>query len=196
MSFDFDAWREGYDAMTWSDHVATYSELHRLYPIQRHFDATACGEFLDLIKPPRVMEIGGWDGELASLVLPSRPFIRYWQNADACPEVVAGPVCTDPRYCARIGPAILGGFDALVMSHVAEHMRWEELRFTITRARVNAVYLASPLPTDGSAPDWNHYPGTHILEIGWDTIGAFLGGLGFRQMDTPRTHEVRCWRKI
>lgn len=197
MSFDFDAWRDGYDSMTWSDHVATYSKLHELFPIQRHFDAEACGEFLNLTRPADVWEIGGWDGELAAAMLATRPWIQKWTNVDACPEVVEGPVCTDPRYEARLGPAILAGAGALVMSHVAEHLRWEELKFIFTRTtRVKAIYLASPLPTDGSPPDWDHYPGTHILEVGWDSISAFLGGLGLRQMDAPRSHEVRCWRKI
>jgi hypothetical protein len=128
--------------------------------------------------------------------------LRGWTNVEICREA-AEPLLPDVRYISVCNtrefiwdhPHIFGA-DTLVMSHSAEHMRWLQLQriFTIG-TMLRAVYLASPLPEDGSAPDWNHYPGTHILEVGWDAIGAFLGGLGFRQMDAPRTDEVRCWAK-
>lgn len=181
--------------MTWADHVATYSELHRLYPVQRHFDSAACGHFLDLVRPERVWEIGGWDGELAGLML-ERSWLLSWENVDACPEVIESPVCRDPRYSVRLGPAILATEGALVMSHCAEHMRWAELQFIFGRIpRVSAIYLASPLPQDGSDPNWDHYPGTHILEVGWDVIDRDLIGRGFHMMRAPKTHEVRCWAR-
>ena len=195
MNFNFDAWREGYDGMTWPDHVETYSKLHALYPVQQHFDSRACGQFLDIMRPHSVWEIGGWDGELASIVLGTRPWIDRWENVDVCREVVATPICRDPRYSARLGPQLLTG-DVLVMSHVAEHMRWDELRFLFGRIpAVKAVYLASPLPLDGSNPDWRGYPGPHILEAGWDEIDRDLITRGFHLMQMPQTHEVRCWAR-
>jgi hypothetical protein len=202
-AFDFDLWRENYDSMTFADHVETYAELQRLYPVQRHFDANACSEFIDLTPGTRVLEIGGWDGELAREVLGSHDLLRSWENVEICKEVRDHPVFRDTRYTARATSDfawVCGCYDhiadTLVMSHVAEHMRWKELQALLSdMPKVRAIYLASPLPQDGSAPDWTGYPGTHILEVGWDSISAFLGGLGFRQMAAPRTHEVRCWQK-
>lgn len=207
MTYDFDAWRERYDSMTYQDHLDAYSELWKLYPVQQHFDARATSEFLDLTKPERVFEVGGWNGELAYLMLATHPTIRSWENVEICREAaqaIPQGLLGNGRY--RRGDHPHDRFiwetedpfeaDALVMSHSAEHMRWIELQALIGSLHMRSVYLASPLPTDGSAPDWNHYPGTHILEVGWDSIGAFLGGLGFRQMVAPRTHEVRAWAKI
>jgi hypothetical protein len=82
------------------------------------------------------------------------------------------------------------------MSHVAEHMRWDELRFLFGRIpQVKAIYVASPLPQDGSNPDWRGSPGTHILEVGWNEIDRDLITRGFHLMQMPQTNEVHGWAR-
>ena len=200
MSYDFDAWRTRYDAMTYADHVRTYSELWKLFPVQQHFDGHALGLFLDQTSPERVLEVGGWDGELAAVMLATCPWITTWDNVEICLEARDASICFDKRYRAVSGDRFLWemegpfDYDALVMSHSAEHMRWTELRALLEKISCRAVYLAAPLPTDGSDPDWKGYPGTHILEVGWNIIGGKLVSQGMREM-ALRTHEVRCWQR-
>lgn len=204
MSFDFDAWRANYDAMTYQDHQRIYSQLWNLYPVQQHFDGAACEQFLVHETCGHVLEVGGWNGELAAWIMSRNPsaYIASWTNIEICREAADASVAIDGPYNWIVPGVpvwdlqIKGLFDTLVMSHSAEHMRWSELQATVRNLPyLRAIYLASPLPEDGSAPDWNHYPGTHILEVGWDVIDADLQARGFQMMDSPRTHEVRCWAK-
>lgn len=198
MTYDFDTWRHSYDSMSYEDHRKAYSELWDLYPVQQHFDAAACSEFLDRARPVNVLEVGGWNGELASLVLPTHPSIEGWLNAEICDEAVDATVCFDHRYHAVVPDKFIWeivaptDYDTLVMSHSAEHMRWDQLRALFAAVKPSAVYLAMPLPEDGDNPDWKGYDGTHILEVGWNTINEVLGDAGLRRC-LPRTSEVRCW---
>ena len=192
MGFDFDEWRANYDTMTHRDHVLVASRLWNLYPVQRHFDEVAVSVFLDDVGAHHVVEIGGYDGELASLVLPHHPEIVEWANIELCIEARQHTVCHDERYWTD-ATWERGVADALIMSHSAEHMRWAEVQAFLTPPRAaSAVYLVMPLPLDGSDPDWDHYDGTHVLEAGWSKIDAYLQGLGFHTI-IPRTNEVRCW---
>ena len=143
MGFDFDAWRTGYDAMSYADHVRTYSELWRLFPVQQHFDGHAMGMFLDQTTPERVLEVGGWNGELAAVMLATCPWITVWDNVEICREAVDAKICFDPRYHAVSSDRFLWDlegpleYDALVMSHSAEHMRWTELRSLLERVQLS-----------------------------------------------------------
>lgn len=201
MTLDWDRWRAEYDELSYEEQVEFYGRAFELYPVQRSFDVDAAGEFLDAMKPMLVLEIGGWDGALAAVCLDRDPKITVWRNLEICRAVVEAHPGTDARYEPVVPDQFvwdqpdLGGWDVLVMSHVAEHMRWHELQRVLSLASgADGIYLAMPIPENGPC-NWSGYDGTHILEVGWAEITEFLAGLGFVAMGEPRTREVRCWRR-
>ncbi len=187
--------------MTHADQLVFHSRIWVEHPVQQHYDARAAGRFLDAVRPKRIIEIGGWRGELAAEMLAGRSWIESWHNVELCTEAVAASVCSDPRYTVAVGETFAWDTpqpvsDALLLSHCAEHMRWRELLalFDSVIPPVSAVYLAAPLPLDGTVPTWDRYVGTHILEVGWDAIAADLAQRGLVCVP-PGTKEVRCFAK-
>jgi hypothetical protein len=199
---NFDAWRDAYDKTPYSEQVANYEQAWKLYPDQQHYDeATARRFFAEMAPVGRVVEVGGWRGELAAKLLADLE-VDSWVNYEICEGAASAPVCLHRAYRAFVPDDFIWTtervpMDVLVASHVIEHMRWSELQQLFQWARhAKAFYVASPLPVDGSAPDWRGYPGTHILEVGWLVIEGYLTALGFTELQALRTHEVRCFASV
>lgn len=199
---DFGAWRNAYDDLSYADHLQIHELLWRFFQDQQHYDVATAQNFLSSIPLLRIVEVGGWHGELAAHVLPNLPACESWVNYEICKSAANHPACRDSRYRALIPPSFLWEcervpLNGLVASHVIEHMRWTQLKKLFRWAtNAKAFYLASPLPEDGSAPDWNGYPGTHILEVGWSEIESYLADLGLAELTHFRTHEVRCFASM
>lgn len=178
MSVTFDTWRERYDRMTFREHQDFNSELAVLYPVQRSFDPTAAHKFLSTRNPRQVVEIGGWDGALAAQMLELFPDIKTWVNYDITPNVPQ--VCDDRRYHRVVlvdwpwKCSIRG--DALIASHVFEHMRMQEVVDTLSRWDVPSVYADVPIT---SPTGWSGYNGTHILEVGAGDFLERVQSIGF-----------------
>lgn len=183
---DWDAYRAAYDGMGPAEQAAFYARVWELHPDQRHFDADACGRLLDAAAPASVQEVGGWRGELAAAVLPSRPGILSWRNREVCEGAASHPACADPRYSLGLGPA-----DALVMSHVIEHMRLREAEAYVEAVRPRAAFVQSPLSEDGQ--DWAGYRGSHVLREGWREVEAMMARHGLRREPALDAPDVRCF---
>lgn len=199
---DFDAWRVSYDAMTYDDHVRFYDAVWDAYPVQQHYDTGRATAFLARVDPRRVLELGGWRGELAAAILPEFPDIVRWRNVEVCRGAAENAACTDPRYEAIVPdawlwerPDLVGFADTFVASHVIEHMRGDQLRalFAVVLPSVDAVFLASPLDEEGQG--WAGYHGSHILELGWRDVAALLANAGFARYDDIASPEVRAYRR-
>lgn len=83
-----------------------------------------------------------------------------------------------------------------VASHTIEHMRWRELKslFNNLPASVKYIGLQSPLKDNGGS-NWRNYDGSHILEVGWDSIIAYLDLLGFGLISDLSAPEFRAFEK-
>ena len=182
----WDQWRAEYKATSYAAQQDFYSGVWATNPDQRHFTATAALAFFDG-SARRVIEVGGWRGELAALVLTAHPEIELWRNYELCREAAAAAVSTDPRYEGvsppdwvwSLPPAELAGFDTLVLSHVIEHMTAEDLAALLAALHSpRRVYVESPLFDEPR--DWAGYHGTHILELGWRGVDALFASAGFR----------------
>lgn len=193
MTIDWDTWRRDYDAMSWDEQVDFYTKVGRLRPDQRFFTAPQVAAFLAtayaaLRKPVKVIEIGGWKGELASMV-GRDAMVGEWLNVEVLKEaekVDLGPwyrAWVPSDYIWRVG--VPTGYDALVMSHTIEHMRGDELRQIIEQFDGSWVYLEAPLQDGGH---WDGYGGTHILELGWPQVDELLAERGFVRIHT--TYEA------
>ena len=177
-ALDWNQWRNDYDEMSFADHQAFNAEAARLHPEQRCWDAEACATFLEERRPASVVELGGWDGSLAAEMLARFPSIRSWTNFDITPDVPQA--CDDPRYLRRVLTnwpwRLAPKADALVASHVFEHMRMREVEWLLDRWDVDSVYVDIPI---SGPPNWDGYTGSHIIEAG---VGEFLtrmDALGF-----------------
>lgn len=175
--FDFDAWRAGYDHMTFEQQKSCYEEMAELYPCQRSFDLYQAAMFFQRYRPKTVVELGGWDGALASSCCSKR--MISWRNYD----IVAVPqVCLQPAYELVVLNRPLWEFDAVtadafVATHTIEHLRARELEELVPKLKVKACLIEAPLrevPTD-----WTGYFGSHILEVGWDGVDALFVAQGF-----------------
>jgi hypothetical protein len=136
-------------------------------------------EFLNTREPKHVVELGGWDGSLAAAMLAEFDFIESWVNMDIAPDVPQ--VCDDHRY----DRTVLSNWpwmrdvtaDALIASHVFEHMRIHQIEQLLRRWRVDSVFIDSPLTRDPQS--WDGYFGSHILEVGSDELVQRLVALGY-----------------
>lgn len=190
---NWDGWRQSYDRLTFQDQKDFYRDCAVLYPCQQHFDLEAAREFFDRYRPRTVLELGGWDGALASQILADHDEILCWRNHD----LVAVPqIPTDPRYELNelFEPLWEGrGYlyaDAFVATHTIEHVKARELGRLVAKLHVKACLIEAPL--DDSPLDWRGYDGTHVLELGWEGVDALFGTYGY---ETERSDHVRFYVK-
>jgi len=183
---DFGAWRRQYDDLTYSEQVEFYRAVAEAYPEQIHFNEPAIRTFLDGATG-KVLEIGGWKGELAQRVLPDLPEITEWLNVEIAPQAVTESVCLDPRYLVTIPETFIWdsdldieSFPTVVASHVIEHMKIREVRNLLSRIRADRLYVDAPLPPQPSL--WGDGQHSHIIEVGWDGLGSLIESHGFRKV--------------
>lgn len=189
-SHDFDRWRAAYATTSYDEQVRTHDKIWRDYPVQRHYCLPAARRFFAEMATPdeelRVLEIGGWTGDVAAAVLPDSPFVYDWLNVELCRGAVEHPATDDPRY----RPVVLDDwawnypagwfdtFDVLFMSHSVEHMTGADLRQLLPLlGNVQRAYVDTPLPDVGT--DWQGYSGTHICELSWPDLEALMLDHGF-----------------
>lgn len=194
---DWDAYRSGYDSMSYADQVAFYDKVWRLHPEQRHYSPDACSKFLSVVEPDRVLEVGGWRGELAAEMLPLFPKIMHWHNIEICRGAVENSVCSDPHYSTQVPsewmwelPHEPGG--VLVAAHVIEHMTKEQVLSLLWSTRPRAAFVQSPLTEKGQ--DWAGYNGSHVLKSGWEEVIDFFGWYGLKHDPSMDAPDVRCFR--
>lgn len=184
-TLDWDDFRARYRDMSLDEQRIFYEQVVHDYPIQRHYNSQAVLRFLRDTHPWVVVEVGGWDGALSLGMLGLTPIIG-WTNYEIAP---IKPVNHDPRYrhvqieCWPWEMEKLDG-DALILSHVVEHMLLDQFGALIEKFDGDAVYIDCPVTT--GPQDWTGYPGTHVIERGWDGIEERL--VGFQRL-TPEGQQ-------
>lgn len=190
---DWDAWRSAYDMLTFADQQELYELVSWLHPKQESFDKVAAHRAFDAIGGVdlEVVELGGWNGQLADNML-ARGDVKLWMNYDIADVPQA---CDDPRYRLEVltdyfwnGPPVTG--DVFIACHTIEHLKARELKQLFALLETRWVYLEAPLH-DGPR-DWTGYEGSHILEIGWNGVLDLLEEFGYV---LNRTDLPLWWRK-
>jgi hypothetical protein len=177
---DLDAWRDAYPTATYLEQQAFHSRIWEANPDQNHFDIEQARLAIEHVNPSIVVELGGWDGALAALMLALFP-IKQWTNHELCAEAASVGVGQHPRYSV----AVLNDFywchdwrcDLFVASHVIEHLTTEDLDKTIAATDTPAIYLDAPLLDDPTP--WTGTTTTHILQLGWEGVTALLDDHGY-----------------
>jgi len=202
MRLDFDAWRAGYDSMTYAENVEFYRKVADEYPEQRYYNAPAVLRFLTWAteyEAVDVLELGGWKGELADEMLPLFGGIRSWLNVEIAPQVIDAR-CSEPRYSVIVPDDYLWNLDAdltkyrvLVASHVIEHLKVADIHRLLERlSDIRYFYIDAPLPDTPSA--WGNGESSHIIEIGWDGLVALVESHGFTLRDrADGQHGPAMW---
>lgn len=195
----WDDWRSRYQTLTVADHQAAYDDAFDADRDQRRFDADTLRRLLDRIgEPVSVIELGGWDGELAKTVLAStNGQVKRWRNYEISPKAVEATVCDDRRYQAyaenRFYWDARRRADLFVASHVIEHLSLADVRRTLDATSCRYVFLQAPL--EPGPTDWRGYDGGHVLEVGWDGLDHELAARGFAPIPDLQRDTVRCYEK-
>jgi hypothetical protein len=188
-AIDWNHWRSTYTDKTYPEHQAFYSEVFAHHPVQCHFNPMLADKAIRETNPTTVVELGGWDGELAELMLEKHPAIDRWTNVEICRE--ARERGTHPRYEA---PEVGDWYwtrtwtaDLFVSSHAIEHLTAEDLDRTIQATDAQAIFLDAPLFDEPM--DWENFPGTHILPLDWGGVDSILTNHGYA-LDWTVTHRT------
>lgn len=186
--------------MTYDEHVAYYDVIYEHFPEQQHGDLTAIREFFSGTQDPEtVLEIGGWNGAIAGMVLGEFPQVTKWYNFELCRPAIAHGL-KHSRYTARVLPDFVWNVPELpacstfFAAHTIEHMRARELLALFARLHsARRMYLEAPLPQSATAHDWSGRWSTHILEIGWNEVESLAQSHGFQV--THRAPNLRTFAR-
>ena len=196
-AIDWDSWRAAYAGMTFADQVAFYEMCLELHPGQQSYDSAEAIGVLRKIRgwyerPLRVVELGGWDGRLGRDML-STGLVGEWTNYDLVepPQAVAEGYAF-VRLVDWFWSGVVVDADLFVASHTIEHLSLPHLQLLAGCLTTDWVHLQAPLEREPRA--WAGYPGSHILEVGWDGVDDVLANVGYlpwgnglwRQMDCDR----------
>lgn len=198
---DFETWRATYDSMSYAEHVALYDRVWQDHPLQGHADIDAARSFFAGIREPvrHVLEVGGWTGVTAGVILSVMPGIEKWLNVEVCRGAAEHPATTDPAYRAVVlddwiwnQPSdFFAPFTVLFASHVFEHMTGANIAQLLGKIEnIRHLYIDAPLPWEGDS-DWGGYPGTHVLEWGWERLLAALKSRGWCLKKVLANHRER-----
>jgi len=174
---ELDRYRRLYDDLTVAELAEWNERLVKKYPDQRHYNyehvRQAVGDAGD------VVELGGYDGSLADVILERNTHIRRWRNYELVRVKHAEP--RDPRYELIVDRdrfawrrADWDG-DVLVLSHVLEHLNAEQaLELVLTFPRYDRVYIDAPLRAGG----WEGSTTAHVLGWTWDDLLRIIEAQG------------------
>lgn len=188
----FDKWRALYEELSDEEQHKFADECAVRFPSQEHHDLSCHEELFSKFTNPenaRVLEIGGWKGELAQKCLKRWP-IEHWLNIEFCRTAFSQQVFSEvPRYRVA-NPLSFRWFKysssegeawhpetersgVLLASHVIEHFSATDLLFVIDFFKTIPV-LMFEAPLEEGPSNWKGYLGTHKLEWGWRELDLEL----------------------
>ncbi len=187
----FNKWRAAYDSMSSTEHLAFANAAEKKWPDQKSFKALFFEEVFRSYPfyPLRVLEVGGWKGELAKISLERVNNIIYWRNVDFCTAALAKTVPIDfdryefecPATHTWFTQPRIEEFDVFVSAHMIEHLSDAHLLELLKYVNgIPILAIEAPITMEGQT--WDNYYGTHILGMGWTRIIEELKGYGY-------THE-------
>lgn len=190
----FDKWRKEYPTLSYQQQQEYARWLYEEYPDQSYFGGVFQERVISLCekeRPLRVMELGGWNGELASAVLKVESKIKVWDNFEICPTVPS--VCKDKRYthCGvddfvwNLKQVLI--YDLFVSSHALEHLTTKDLHELLHAvAHIHHLAFQLPFPPNGS---WDGTTCFHILALSPSEFVELVTSFGYKLEYTEATPE-------
>lgn len=200
--------------MKWKDYRARYADLplvvHReMYDglaatgnSQRRWHEPLTKQFFEVAKPKRVVELGGWDGEMAKHILRENDVIESWTNYELAN---VNPVCVDPRFTTHVLDDEWAwdhaGFtgDAFVSSHSIEHINVDQVRQILIRLQdeyFKYVFIQTPIPVS-EKPNWEKWPNSgHIIECSMNDLDKMFIDAGWNNFmkSSVGADQIRGWQ--
>jgi hypothetical protein len=182
-SLDWDAWRQAYPDLTYAQQQNFHSLIWQQHPVQRHYAPDLVAKAIEHVQPSTVLELGGWDGELAHAMLDQHPDIETWVNVEICREASDLSATRHPRLHAAehlddFYWTETWGCDLFVASHTIEHLTVQHLEQTIAATHARALYLDAPL--GDKATPWQGSTTTHTLHTGWIGVTRICNRHGYQ----------------
>ncbi len=196
----WDRWREEYYSITPEENLQLCNDIESRYPNQTSFSPDLFVEFLSGFEAPvKVMEIGGWKGELAHQCMDRLPGkVSTWDNVDMCAAAVGKSILIEghpyrptlvPFDWFSLSPQSWhpdGGdasrYDVLISAHSLEHLSDLHCLRVLEHVTVDLdiPHILLEIPITESGHRWPGYIGTHILGIGWSHINDEMKRRGYR----------------
>lgn len=186
----FDKWRELYYDLTQDENIQFGYDMEAAYPGQASFDPKVFeGLFARYPGYHRVLEIGGWKGELARHCM-DRFNLANWTNIDMCKAAIEKSVDMG-KNATKYHPFFPSSFDwfkdkressydICVSAHTIEHLTGPHVMNLIDYVSgIPKIMFEAPIPLTGRS-DWKGYFGTHILEFSWADINPAMEKRGYQ----------------
>ena len=182
----FDQWRANYDKMTSDEHLEFVEKCAAKFPSQVHFTQWIYERLFSSWKNLRVLEIGGWKGELACYCL-SNFEIKDWTNIEICKTAVKNTVEMPNDKYTTICPDNFFWFrnlkhlkaDLLISSNTIEHFSNNDFLYLVEAiSDIRMVLFEAPLKNNGET--WQGYYGTHILDMDWADVILVMDRHGYK----------------
>lgn len=194
-----DKWRKNYSRMTYDDQRKYYNTILNLTCDQRQYTIEYIEKpFNNMLKDKelKIIELGGYQGELAHRILRKYSNIVAWDNFEITDRARTNSVCNDGRYRPIITNEFLWdiGYVALeekynvfLSSHTIEHISTADFKKLVDTVIRHCDYCILEIPMPYNVPkndlNWKGFDGTHILDIPWEEILEILYRAGFTQFE-------------
>lgn len=196
----FDMWRQRYDELSYAEHLAFYEALYEVYPNQDYGTASEAVAFgRQLPTGVRILELGGWSGRLAGILLNECPQIEHWFNFEVCRPAVANGL-RHLRYSATVPDDFIWNLpelpqvDVFFSTHTLEHLSESQLTKLLSRL-TDATYFYAEVPLPPAGPvDWSGDTSTHVLKLGWRELEELFAQFGWKPHHA--NGDVRVFRQI
>lgn len=174
-----DKFRKEYDKISFQKLVKKSNIWLHQYPEQASYNLSLIQLWFEnyVSKPAFVLEIGGWRGDLAKTILHDYIFINCWDNFDIISDA-STQKCSDERY--QLVPLsdyiwnieVEKKYNALIASHMIEHIKWHELTQLIRWIpdNIHTVLFEAPIVQSAQNYSWKGHFSNHILEKGWEQV--------------------------
>jgi glycosyltransferase involved in cell wall biosynthesis len=192
-----DDFRKNYDKMTFADLTKVANEWLHIYPEQASYTLPHVIDWIKkhVAKPTRILEIGGWRGDLAGEIFSRFSHVECWHNYDVISDA-STQKCRDERY--KLIPLsdyiwnleLPDDYNALIATHVVEHLKWREVKLLIRwiPEQIDTILFEIPIVESAENYNWKGHHSTHILEKGWEQVIDEMKTSGFkvvfREQDT------------
>jgi hypothetical protein len=207
--------------MTFKEHKKYYEAVFTDITYQRKYaiefwEAPFQNELKD--KELRVIELGGYQGELAHEILRKHPNIEKWDNYEISDRADTHQVCNDPRYdpivledfiwndppasiTFKAPGASLRKYNTFVSSHTIEHITGDNFKALVDTVirYMDYCILEAPLSEQQMPNIWKGYDGTHIQELAWNDIITILWNAGFSKFTrtgSPLKFNYFGWKEF
>ena len=178
-----------------------YDGLAKTGNSQRRFHGPSVKEFFSTAKPEMVIELGGWDGEMANLILPDNDDVVSWTNFELAS---VAQVCNDDRYDFFVStddwawnhPGFSG--DCFVSSHSIEHVSVDNVKSILSRLDeefFSSAFIQAPIPVKGK-PNWERWKNSgHIIQCNMSELDEMFTDHGWtlRMSSRRGSDQIRGW---